>query len=429
MRRRRNLWLWIFGLPLFLGMLAHWGFHFFVLDRLDRLAQGDSGVRFQYQEVRTSLLGEVEIEGARLALPGLAVPLELGRVELRGPAVPAYLLRNNPLAGFGPPRFLSVHVAEARLPLAGRAPGAGDGCDLDRGLSPRLFRVPGFDLLESEAKGRYGYRPEASTLEAGAELRVREGGELKLEVRLQNVTDEGFRGGQLGTALLSTFRVKVTVEPGFGRRLVRRCAARLQLTPAAFESRLAAAALESLERWGVVPGPGLERVLQRYAKEWGSLELDLQPPVPMSLAFLPFVPAEQLHEKLGLELLVNGEAVEGLRFGRVEGVPEKKSVRRTAREAAPRPQGDQRTRRQWVYRSVDPGRLSLYLGHRVRLQERGDPVRQGVLVEVRDDRAVVEQRVKGGKFMAHLSLEDLVKAEVLLPGEAAAEEARTVPGR
>jgi len=334
MRRRRNLWLWIFGLPLFLGMLAHWGFHFFVLDRL---AQDDSGIRFRYREVRTSLLGEVEIEGARLELPGLAAPLELGRVELRGPAVPIYLLRNNPLAGFGPPRFLSVHVAEARLPLAGRAPGAGDGCDLDRGLSPRLFRMLGFDHLEAEVKGRYGYRPEASTLEAGAELQVREGEGLELEVRLQNVTDEGFRGGQLATALLSMFRVKVTVEPDFGRRLVRRCAARLQLTPVAFESRLAAAAVESLERWGVVPGPGLERVLQRYAKEWGSLEFDLLPPVPMSLAFLPFVPAEQLHEKLGLELLVNGEAVEGLRVKPGDtGEKEDASCRRAPRRGGER---------------------------------------------------------------------------------------------
>jgi hypothetical protein len=56
--------------------------------------------------------------------------------------------------------------------------------------------------------------------------------------------------------------------------------------------------------------------------------------------------------------------------------------------------------------------LRRYLGHKARLQERGDPVRSGVLVEVDEGQAVLRQRIRGGEFLAYLSLDDLVRSEV-----------------
>ena len=63
---------------------------------------------------------------------------------------------------------------------------------------------------------------------------------------------------------------------------------------------------------------------------------------------------------------------------------------------------------------MEPSKLSAYVGHRVRLQERGDPVRTGLLVDVANGEALVQQRLSGGRFMAYVSLAELVKAEVFV---------------
>lgn len=140
--------------------------------------------------------------------------------------------------------------------------------------------------------------------------------------------------------------------------------------------------------------------------DWGSLEVSLVPPVPMHLVFLPFVPHEQLHRKLGLEVLVNGEPVEGMRLGKVKS--EVVSKRKKAGEA--RRFGS--IRKRWLYQDVKPANLLQYVGRKVKLQERGDLIRVGLLADVVDGEALVQQRLSGGKFVAHVPLKDVVKAEV-----------------
>ncbi|RTZ80648.1 MAG: hypothetical protein DSZ01_01900, partial [Gammaproteobacteria bacterium] len=128
----------------------------------------------------------------------------------------------------------------------------------------------------------------------------------------------------------------------------------------------------------------------------------------MNLAFLPFVPVEQLHRKLGLEVLVNGEPVKGLRLGEVS---------RDVAAVHEQPQERKRfrlVRKRWLYQKVKPSELPAYVGRRVRLQERGDPARTGLLVDVANGEALVQQRLSGGRFMAYVSLAELVKAEVFV---------------
>ncbi len=409
MRLRRRRWLWILGLPLFVGVAAHWGFHFYMRGLLDDLSRRlPSGAVFEYGGLRTSLLGRVEIEEARLVLPALPMPVALGRIELRGPSLPVYLLHNNPVTGFGPPRHLSYRFTGARLPLAGPVRAGEDGCDLEQGLSPRLLRDLGYRELPWSMHGGYSYRPARARLQGSLTLDLGEIEHTRLRLQLQNVTDQGFRHGELATALLAELGLRVEVEPVFGRRLLRHCADRRRITPAAFGDQLAERLLERFGKAGVLVNDELAEALHQYVQSWGSLELNLMPPVPISMAFLPFVPPEQLQQKLGMELLVNGRPIEGIVL-QLAGAREGKA--RPAGKRAPR---QRRLQKRWAYRAVSPSELSRYVGHRARLQERGDPVRSGVLVEVRDGQAVLRQHVRGGEFLAYLSLDQLVRAEVYL---------------
>jgi len=409
MKRRKGVLLWLVGLPLFLGVAAHWGLYFLAVDWLETtIRQLPPDIHLAYREVRTTLWGDMEIGEARLRLPGVPAPLEMKRVEIRVPSVPVYLLRNNPLFGFGPPAFLELRIPSIRLSLERVPAKADDGCDLEEGLSFQSLKRLGFPQLEGTFEARYHYRPSLSALQATLQARIEGIEKVSFETRLQNVTDQGLRNGQLATAMLSMAVLKVNLQHDFGRRLVRYCAAEHQLTPAAMEARFAALVAKKLRERGVLPGPDLEAALQNYVGSWGSLELALIPPVPMSLAFIPFVPPEQLHDKLGFEMLINGDPVQGVRLGKlaVAGENGKETVAHRLRPKV--------LRRRWVYEAVEPRRLSRFVGHRVRLQERGDPVRSGVLAEVREGKAVVEQRVRGGRFMAYLSLKELVRSEVLV---------------
>lgn len=409
MRAKGRRWLWIVGLPLFLGVAAHWGFHFYVAHALDRLSlQLPAGSAFRYGGLRTSLLGEVDVEDVHLRLPTLPAPLELPRVELRGPSLASYLLHNNPFVGYGPPRFLSLRVPRLQTALKVSA-ASGDGCDLENGIPPRLLIALGMHKLTGDLNLGYRYRPDTATLQGRLQLVLQQMEQFDLELRLQNVTSRGFRRGELATALLGEFKARVNVEPAFGQRLIDHCASRRRLTPAAFGRQLARAVLVKLQSKGVVLTDALVETVRDYMERWGSLELDLTPPVPISVALLPFVPPQQLQKKLGVELAVNGRVVPDLRLDLARTAAPATSAGKKEPAAAPRLV---LVEKRWLYQPVAPSQLRRYLGHKARLQERGDPVRSGVLVEVDEGQAVLRQRIRGGEFLAYLSLDDLVRSEV-----------------
>ncbi len=412
MRYRRNLWLWILGLPLFLGVSAHWGFHFLVKERLAQLASQAPALGFRYQGLRTSLFGEILLEGVRLKPPGYAAPVAMDRLKLKGPAVPLYLLFNNPLVGFGPPRYFSLHLAGVRWPPA--SADARGVCEVEKGTPLRFFEALWREGEPTALEASYHYRSAPEVLEGEVSTRAGGAHAFDFSIRLVNVTPKGFRSGQLGTSLLAGLKVGVKMDPRLGRQLVRHCADAWQLAPAVFESRLASIALQSLKRVGLAADDGLEQALQRYFHDWGELEVELRPPVPMSVAFLPFIPAGQLQKKLGIALRIDGETVAGNYFqGGSQPLAELRAeeTKHTAKRLSrPVSKGSR-----WRYRSVAVASLSRYLGHRVRLRARGEPPRQGILLKVAEGEAMVEQRFQGGTLTIPVPLQQLIGAEVFLP--------------
>lgn len=407
----RKRWLWLAVLPLVALAAAHWGFRLLVEHGLaTHFGRLSPGVVVEYGGLETALTGRVVLTSVRLTFRETPVSVTLPRLEIEGPSVAAYLLHNNPFTGFALPRHLKVRVPELVVPLTGLPDTPGDGCDLENGIPPQTLRAVGMSRLEGGFSARYRYQPALSTLSGEAALELYGVERLEVEVELQNVTEKGFRTGRFNTALLSALMVRLNLQPGFGRLLVRHCADRRQLTRPAFRARLAEGVLRRLQRLGLVATPEVQQAVSDFVRDWGVLEIDLVPPAPLALAFLPFVPVDRLVDRLGLELAVNGRPLRALKIRR----PAWDEVDLETADTAPRLR---MLRKQWRYRSVRPSRLGRYLGHKVRLQERGDPVRTGILVAVSDGRATVEQRMRGGKFVAYLDLDELVRAEVYLLAE------------
>ncbi len=386
-RRGPRWWLWLLGLPLLLVVLAHWGFYFYVHHRLQAFS-----AFLKYDRLKTSLLGSVELSGLRLPVPAFPEPLQARWVVLRGPAVYQYLAGHNPLSGLAPPKRLLLGIEGIHLPLSA---GGGGSCEPGQGVTPGLFRKLGLKALDGDVLIRYRFDPSAASLRSEGELEFHGLGRLVVASMLKNFTEAAFRENDPSRALLSHLKLTARVEPHFGRMLVNDC-------NMGGAERLFQRLNFQLAWVGLELTPESKMVVRNYLQDWGELEVELSPPMPVNLALLSLGRPDRLGDKLGLAARINGTPLTFINTvapaGRFSQGAGSFSASRTVVH--------------WGFRRVTPGELKRYLGSRVRLQERGDPVREGILVKVGKHVAVVERHLQGGVLSAYIKLSELVRAEV-----------------
>ena len=390
------------ALLLALAVAARMGAHYYLEHQVDEWLAGLAPeVQVHYGRFHSRLSGQITLEGLRIQSPRLLDLLEIDELQLQGPSLATWLWQSLKGEG-GLPSWASLRFRGARLSLA--ALPDGDGCDFSRRIPLQALTLLGIEVLQGEGEAHYRYLADSQRLIADLTFNLDQIERSRLHLRLRNVTPRGLRSGQLGAAGLELARLRFDLLPSLGRRLVSACAARLGVSEAAFEERLVTQLLAQLQGRGVAPGPDLAPALSAYVHDWGIVTLVLRPPIPLSLVFLPFVPQDQLQEKLGVELQINGRPVTGMRLGQWVARGAEPASRPTAPPAA--------LRWRWLFEPIAPERLRRYLGYRVKLQARGDPARSGILLEVDGRRALVQQFVEGGYLASYVPLDRLEKAEV-----------------
>ncbi len=414
--RRYRGWLSTLAGVVLLGVAAHWVFHWQVAKRLDQWFQAlPESMSGHYESLSTDLRGRVVIDGVHLEGGPLPGPLEVAQVRLRGPSVWRYLADSWVFLGVAPPRFLEFEVAGLSLSLPPAAPEA--ACEIEQ--APALIQLSALGQRELHGRGRggYAYDPDARRLQGRLDLVFPGVGGLGVQAGLSNVTPESFDQASLGSAALKDMKLDLDVSPVLGMRLIEQCARIEQITPAAYRDRLARAWLRDLEALGVVADSQLREALNRLVADWGRLELTMVPPAPLTLALVPFVPRDQLPQKAGLRLALNGSFLAGIRMAPapvLENPPHKarQPEKKVVRQALPRPKPSSPRDIRW--QRVSPAVLPRYLGRVVRLHEEGRPPRSGLLEAVAQGEALVRQRLRRGEFVAHVPLDRLVRAEVLV---------------
>ena len=76
-----------------------------------------------------------------------------------------------------------------------------------------------------------------------------------------------------------------------------------------------------------------------------------------------------------------------------------------------------RVRYETYWANVGTPALNRYLRREVRLYTADQPPREGMLLTIRDDTAEVQQRLHGGRFTAHVPVEEITKAQVQMRRE------------
>jgi len=423
MARRSNKLVWIIGIPIIAFVLVKGGMHWYVTHKLGQLIL-DAAPRFTiaYSDLDTSLGGRIDIKDISVIPVGQAEAFRISRISVQGPDVFTYLLNHNPISGdTGPPDHLNIFLRDLNLDLTGELAGNLDenyrfslqqgasvpaACREPGSMSLGLLRDMGQDTLTVNGRLFYRYDERARELRGAMELDVPDVESLSMELTLGNVSPQALKYGTPGMPWLNDFRLTMKIEPEFGMKISAYCADKAGQTVAEYEEHTAGVFMRNLADNGIELGPGLESAVRSYYRDWGEIDIIARPPNALNLLSLMLRPPENMEESLGLQVAVNDQLLTDLGFSLKKSarlfVPEAEAAKKLA---APRP------RYRMVWEKISPAHLLQYRDRNVRLYVTGRPVRKGILRGIVGNKAMVEQRVNGGKFTAHVPVKRIYKAE------------------
>ncbi len=160
-----------------------------------------------------------------------------------------------------------------------------------------------------------------------------------------------------------------------------------------------------LDRFHIVPGPGLRAAYLQLLKQGGELVIKARPKVPIELRNLTDYTPKDMVALFNPKVEINGKPVTDLSFNTEPG-------------AGPAVDQKADTRGELVhharFRRVKTRELSKYLGRDVKIFTTDGKLRAGLLSAVREGVLTIEQRVYGGSLTVQVPSADVEKAEVFM---------------
>lgn len=424
MKGRWNKLGWLIGIPAIVLVLLKGIMHWQVSHKLGQLIL-EAAPRFTitYDHLDTSLGGSVDINDIRLVPVGQSEAFRITRISIQGPDAFTYLLNNNPLADdTAPLEYLNVFVQDLNLDLTGslasnldqnyqfplQHQGAGipAACDGSGNMSLSLLKDMGRDYLTGDGRLFYRYDQEAQRLTGSIELNLLDIQSMSIGLALENVSPHALKYGMPGMPWLADFRLTMQIDPEFGKEMSAYCADKSGKTVAEHEKYTAGMFMQSLADNGIELGWGLEQAVRSYYRDWGEIDIIVKPPTPLNILTLMLHPPENFEETLGLQVAVNDQLLTDLGFTLNQAAnPFVSEAEKKKKAPAVRP------RYRMVWKEIPPAQLMNYRDRRVRLHTSDRPVRKGVLIGVDGDVVLVEQRVPGGKFTAHVPMRKINRVE------------------
>lgn len=420
--RKSLFWLFVI---LVAGYMALKFFLYFQVKRdVDNLAASFRPVAsVRYQGISTGLFsGRVAVENLRIEPNGIPDVIRVRVVELKTPDI-WFLLR-------GPARRVQQQLPESlRLTLRGLEISV-DGAIMramdratqemlnahsitrERGclgvsfLRPDDYKKMGYEQWHIDLV--LGYEFLGSRMQIYGESTTRDLGQLNLNAEINNVSrslpELALREPYL--ALLSV----VYKDTSFIQRLKRLCAELGGMSEAQFVD-MEVNRRDELYRldWGFVPGPGLKAAYRQFLAQPGELRIYIRPSATLDWTSLAYYKSEDIAHVLNAGVSVNGQPVNDLSF---TYTPRERpqSALASASATAPAPATPAPPS---VYRRVRIKDLHQYVGRNVRIEQAGDKLREGVLIQAQYGIAIVERRYADGKTTVEVPIRLIEKVEVL----------------
>lgn len=417
-----KLW-WLLGIPVIGLVLLKGVMHWQVSNQLNQLIL-DAVPRFTitYDDLDTSLGGGIDISDISVVPVGQSEAFKITRISIQGPDAFSYLLDNNPLAdGSGTPDHLNVLVQDLNLDLTGslasnldqtyqfpelQGSGTLAACMGAGNMPLGLLRDMGRDNLTADGRMFYRYDEEARRLTGSVELTLLDIQSVSMGLALENVSPQALEYGMPGVPWLADFRLTLQLDHEFGQEMSAYCAGKTGKTVAEYKEYTAGMFMQKLADNGIELGQGLEQAVRSYYRDWGEIDIIVKPPTPLNLLTLMLRPPENIEETLGLQVAVNDQLLTDLGF----------TLNQSTNPFIPEAQKKKKApvvkpRYRMVWKEIPPSRLLQYRDRKVRLHVADRPVRKGILMDIQGNTVLVEQRVTGGKFTAHVPMRKIYRAE------------------
>lgn len=405
------------------------------VDQMVEQASGQADIR--YGGIRTEVLKAVTVEEIRVQPVGSDAEITIDRVRLHSDDPWFFITKGDWQPGRdAPPKSLGFDIGRLSMPVTedltatvgtrgAIAPGspaddAPAGCDGGLQVDGPLLEAVGIERLVMDADG--GYRIDETERTLYVETRFELAGiqSVEFEARLTDIDMEALAQGAPPNINLARMKTAFTVSPAFGRRALEACATGNPATPEEWSERLAEQALQGLRMVGMTLGPGLERSLRRFYREWGEVEIVASPAEPVGLLSLAFLPPDRLFDALGISVSVNDRVVTDTSFTWQQ--PDASALAALlgqGQQGGPADQSARAPRETRIivrrdYEAVPVGQLARYRDHHVRIVARNDPQREGVLKAIVDGVAEVEQSLHGGKYSAFVPVGEIESVSVLI---------------
>ena len=427
-RRKKTGWLWLIGLPLIIGVSAHWGLYFYTQYKLDDfVVKMSPKAAITYGDLVTDLRGRIEVGNVMITPVGQTEKIRIDRLLLTGPDAWGLIRQYNPVNGVkGPPFSLRLQMVNLHIPLTPKmtlllnewsnpsdssVPSSVGMCEEGGYLSfADLYRL-GFKEIQVDGSAGYRFDPEQRLLIAALVIDVKSMWHLKLDVALDGIENLGSELGWMA-ARMKGVTLSNNIHPSLGKAISRFCADKSGLTLPAFEQNAAERFIENLEQQGISLGWDLKEVVRDYYINWGTIEIKVAPQKPVGLLALPSMQPEQLKKMLGLSLRINNRLVKDVDIHVDSNLVEKTATKPEKFAPAETEVKKPKVHYSWMLKEASIGALPAYLDHQVRVKTKTGVIHRGVLVSVDDQRISVQKTVSGGKFIAHLPKNEIVWVRV-----------------
>lgn len=397
-------------------------------------------VAIEYRGIGSTLpSGTVQIEGVTFRPNGFADTVTVRAMVLRAGSLTSLFKLMRDADSKTPPESLSLAVQGVSLSLDGvlaraadqflTAAGAAAGgtepvphCGHQPPVGFSFLRKLGYEKLTTDMQVSYEIKKGSSTLTFGVEVNVPDMSRIAIDAKFAGMSGSA---ADFKTAQLKEFGLAYK-DLSYKDRVQRFCVQAAKISDAEYVQ----AELEqgAFYRAGIVPGPALREAYREFLTGSNSeVKLRAYPSDGFDAKAITFYQPADVLQQLNAQVTVNNKRVEDLSFsfGRPalakrtlpsqEPVAEVTPPERATAEAKEAPkirrlQAGNEARDD--FRAVPVKDLGGYVNQTVRLHRRGQPMREGVLIQVAGGSASLQRRFGANDVVYTVPLISIERAEV-----------------
>jgi hypothetical protein len=396
-------------------------------------------VAIEYRGIGSTLpSGTVQIEGLTFRPTIIPDTITVRTVVLRAGSLTSLLKLMRDADSRTPPESLSIAVQGASLNLDGVLASSMDQfltmtasaggmepvahCGNQQTVGFAFLRRLGYESLTMDMQVSYDIRKGSDVLTFGVDLNVPDMSRITMDAKVAGVSAGT---GDFKTAQLKELGLAYK-DLSYKDRVQRVCAQAAKISDAEYvRSELEQGAFQ---RAGIVPGPGLLDAYREFLTGSSSeVKVRAYPSEGFDAKAIQFYQPADVLQQLNAQVTVNNKRIDDLSFSFGKPTFAKASPRQETAATAPPPAGvaavakeapqfrpvETRSEPAEDFRPVQVKDLSGYINQTVRLHPRGQPMREGVLMQIAGGVASVQRRFGINDVVYKIPLTSIERAEVL----------------